>query len=75
MHEISQLNIMGNIQISTQAIQSLADSEIPVCYFSQGGWFYDITSGLSNKNVFLRKAQSVSPRSWSPAKFGISGPC
>jgi CRISPR-associated protein Cas1 len=57
MNEISQLNIMGNIQVSTQAVQALTEAEIPVCYFSQGGWFYGITTGLSTKNVFLRKAQ------------------
>ena len=57
MHEISQLNVMGNIQISTQAVQALTEAEIPICYFSQGGWFYGITSGLSTKNVFVRKAQ------------------
>lgn len=57
MHEISQLNVMGNIQVSTQAVQALTEAEIPVCYFSQSGWFYGITAGLSTKNVFLRKAQ------------------
>ena len=57
MGEISQLNVMGNIQISTQAVQALTEAEIPVCYFSQSGWFYGITAGLSTKNVFLRKAQ------------------
>ena len=57
MKEISQLNVMGNIQVSTQAVQALAEAEVPVCYFSQGGWFYGITAGLSTKNVFLRKAQ------------------
>jgi CRISPR-associated protein Cas1 len=57
LKEISQLNVMGNIQISTQAVQALTEAEVPVCYFSQGGWFYGITAGLSTKNVFLRKAQ------------------
>jgi CRISPR-associated protein Cas1 len=55
--EISQLNLMGNIQVSTQALQSLCYAEVPVCYFSQGGWFYGITTGLNVKNVFLRKTQ------------------
>jgi CRISPR-associated protein Cas1 len=55
--EISQLNLMGNIQISTQAIQGLCAAEVPVCYFSQGGWFYGLTAGMNVKNVFLRKAQ------------------
>lgn len=57
LNEICQLNLMGNVQVTTQAIQALCESEIPVCYFSQGGWFYGITSGLGTKNVFLRQAQ------------------
>ena len=57
MNEICQLNLMGNIQVSTQAVQALCEADIPICYFSQGGWFYGITSGLCTKNVFLRKAQ------------------
>jgi CRISPR-associated protein Cas1 len=48
---------MGNIQLSTQAVQALCEAAVPVCYFSQGGWFYGITTGLNTKNVFLRRAQ------------------
>jgi len=55
--EINQLNVMGNIQVTTQAIQSLLEEGIPVCYFSQGGWFYGITTGMVTKNVFLRQKQ------------------
>jgi len=55
--EISQLNLMGNIQVTTQVTQLLCESGIPVCYFSQGGWFYGITTGMATKNVFLRQAQ------------------
>jgi CRISPR-associated protein Cas1 len=55
--EISQLNLMGNIQVTTQVTQLLCEAGIPVCYFSQGGWFYGITTGLVTKNVFLRQSQ------------------
>jgi CRISPR-associated protein Cas1 len=55
--EISQLNLMGNIQVTTQVTQLLCEAGIPVCYFSQGGWFYGITTGMSTKNVFLRQSQ------------------
>jgi CRISPR-associated protein Cas1 len=58
--EVSQINVFGNVQISTQAIQSFCSAEVPVCYFSQGGWFYGITNGLNQKNVFLRYRQFVS---------------
>lgn len=57
MNHLCQLNLMGNIQITTQAVQALCENEIPVCYFSQGGWFYGITTGLVTKNVFLRQMQ------------------
>ena len=55
--EICQVNLMGNVQISTQAVQELCTREVPVCYFSMGGWFYGITTGLNQKNVFLRRSQ------------------
>jgi CRISPR-associated protein Cas1 len=55
--EICQLSLMGNVQLSTQAVQALCEAELPICYFSQGGWFYGITIGLNQKNVFLRRAQ------------------
>jgi CRISPR-associated protein Cas1 len=57
MGEICQVNLMGNVQVSTQAVQSLCGAGIPICYFSMGGWFYGITTGLNQKNVFLRRAQ------------------
>src|SRR5579883_1077628 len=58
--EVSQINLFGNVQLSTQAVQSFCAAELPVCYFSQGGWFYGITNGLNARNVFLRHRQFVS---------------
>jgi CRISPR-associated protein Cas1 len=57
MRDVSHVALFGNIQISTQAIQSLCEQEIPVSYFSMGGWFYGITRGHTLKNVFLRMEQ------------------
>jgi CRISPR-associated protein Cas1 len=57
MGEVCQVNLMGNIQISTQAVQSLCEWGIPVSYFSMGGYFYGITTGMNTKNVALRRAQ------------------
>ena len=48
---------MGAVQISTQAVQELCRAEKPICYFSHGGWFYGVTTGLNTKNVFLRRTQ------------------
>jgi CRISPR-associated protein Cas1 len=55
--EICQVSLMGNVQVSTQAVQALCEAGVPVCYFSMGGWFYGITTGLNEKNVFLRRSQ------------------
>jgi CRISPR-associated protein Cas1 len=52
-----QLNVFGNIQLSTQAIQTLCENEVPIAYFSMGGWFYGVTQGLGVKNIFLRREQ------------------
>jgi CRISPR-associated protein Cas1 len=63
--EICQFNVMGNIQVTTQATQALCSADIPICYFSQGGWFYGITQGLCTKNIFLRQMQySMSAEPW-----------
>jgi len=62
LRDLSHVALFGNIQISTQAIQSLCEQEIPVTYFSMGGWFYGITRGHGLKNVFLRMEQFRSAR-------------
>lgn len=57
MRDVSHVALFGNIQISTQAIQALCEQEVPVTYFSMGGWFYGITRGHGLKNIFLRMEQ------------------
>ncbi len=57
IHETCQVNVMGSIQLSTQAIQALCQAEVPIAYFSMGGWFYGVTHGLGVKNIFLRREQ------------------
>ncbi len=57
LNELDHVSIFGNVQISTQALQSLMDEGIPVTYFSGGGWFYGYSIGTLHKNVLLRKAQ------------------
>lgn len=57
---ISDLNhvaIFGPATISTALLQLLCEKDIPVSYFSSGGFFYGLTRGHSLKNVFTRIAQ------------------
>ena len=55
--ETCQVNIFGNIQLTTQAIQTLCQNEVPISYFSQSGWFYGMTQGLGVRNIALRREQ------------------
>jgi len=75
--ELSQINLFGNVQISTQCLQSLCAAEIPVCYFSQGGYFYGMTSALSGRNVLLRRSQFYAaesePRALALARTLVAG--
>ena len=57
INEICQVNLFGNIQLSTQAVQALCEQEVPIAYFSMGGWFYGVTQGLGVKNIYLRREQ------------------
>ena len=53
----SQVCLLGNVQITTQALRSLLERGIPVSFFSSGGWYYGRATGLESKNVELRIAQ------------------
>jgi CRISPR-associated protein Cas1 len=57
MRDLSHVALFGNIQVSTQTVQALCELEVPLTYFSMGGWFYGITRGHGLKNVFLRMEQ------------------
>lgn len=55
--DVSQLNLFGNIQVSTQALRELVARDVSICYFTFGGYFQAITTGLGHKNVELRIRQ------------------
>ena len=57
INDLSHVALFGNVQISTAAVQALCEADIPVTYFSMGGWFYGFTRGHSLKNVFTRVEQ------------------
>lgn len=57
INDLHHLALFGPIQVSTGLIQALCEQDIPVTYFSMGGWFYGMTRGHSLKNVFTRIEQ------------------
>lgn len=55
--ETSQVVAMGNVYITTPTLHELMRREIPVSWYSYGGWFLGHTVGTGHKNVELRTAQ------------------
>ncbi len=57
LKDVSQVSLLGSVQVTAQALREIATAGIPLCHFSYGGWFYAMTTGLMHKNVELRIAQ------------------
>ncbi len=57
MTDLSHVAVFGAATISTALLQTLCEKDIPVSYFSSGGFFYGLTRGQSLKNVFTRITQ------------------
>ncbi|MGF1547801.1 MAG: CRISPR-associated endonuclease Cas1, partial [Thiotrichales bacterium] len=57
INEVSQLVIMGNVYVTTPTLQELMQREIPISWYSYGGWFMGHSIGTGHKNVELRTAQ------------------
>jgi CRISPR-associated protein Cas1 len=57
LRDLNQVNLFGNIQLSTQAIQTLLFAQIPVVLFTEHGYFYGMLQGTGLKNILLRREQ------------------
>ncbi len=57
MHAVRQVVVFGNVQVSTQALQTLLENDIPVAYLTGHGKFVGAFSPPPAKNVGLREAQ------------------
>jgi CRISPR-associated protein Cas1 len=57
--DVSQVCLYGNVQVSSQILRELFAREIPVCWFTYGGWFSGMAVGLPGRNVELRRRQTI----------------
>jgi CRISP-associated protein Cas1 len=57
MHAVRQLVVYGNVQVSTQALETLIQNEIPVAYLTGYGRFIGPFAPVERKNVGLREVQ------------------
>lgn len=57
--DVSMLCLFGNIQVSSQLLRELLSRDIPVSWFSFGGWFTGLAHGIPHGNVELRRRQAL----------------
>jgi CRISPR-associated protein Cas1 len=57
--DVSQVCLFGNAQITTQLVRELMARDVPVCWFSYGGWFAGLAEGLPAKHIELRRRQVI----------------
>lgn len=55
--DISDVALFGNVSITTPALATLLEREIPVSFHSYGGWFRGLAHGIGHRNVEVRTAQ------------------
>lgn len=55
--DVSQVSLFGPVSVTTPALHEMMRADIPVSWFSTGGWFLGHTVGTGNKNVMVREAQ------------------
>lgn len=57
LRQVSQVCLLGSVQLTAAAAQELCRREIDVCLMSYGGYHYGSLSGFSGMGVQLRLAQ------------------
>ncbi len=55
--DVSHVALFGGVQITSQALQRLASEEIPVIFYSYGGWFRALATNTFGSNILLKLAQ------------------
>jgi CRISPR-associated protein Cas1 len=55
--DVSQVNVYGRVQLSTQAMQRLFRDDVPIAFFTYGGWFTGIAHGHPSRHARLRARQ------------------
>jgi CRISPR-associated protein Cas1 len=55
--ELASISLFGNVQISTQAMRSVLQRDVPVFFLSYGGWLSGYARSVNDHSLDLRVAQ------------------
>lgn len=54
---VGQINLYGMVHVTGPVIREALDRDVPVCFFSRGGWYRGRTSASMSRSVHVRIAQ------------------
>jgi len=57
LETVSQINLYGLVHVTGPLIREAFDRDIPVCFFSSGGWYRGRTRSSANRTVRVRIGQ------------------
>jgi CRISP-associated protein Cas1 len=69
---LGQVNLVGNPQITTPALQELMRRSIPVSWLSSGGWFLGRVETSMTRHVEVRRAQYLAEKTEKALGFARS---
>lgn len=64
--DVSQICVVGNVQVTTQAMRALWRQGAVIVWLSYGGWFEGWSQGPSKGNITLRRRQVIASMNGLP---------
>lgn len=68
--DVSHVAVLGNVTVGSALLRACFDAGVPVLWFSAGGWFSGVATGMPAKNVAVRMRQHRACALGSPELAG-----
>jgi CRISPR-associated protein Cas1 len=68
--DVSHVAVFGNVTVGSALLRECFDAGVPVLWFSAGGWFSGVATGMPSKNVQVRIRQHRASAVGSPELAG-----
>jgi CRISP-associated protein Cas1 len=64
--DVSHIAVLGNVDLSSSLLRACFETGVPVLWFTAGGWFKGVATGMPPKNVAVRMRQHRAATLGSP---------
>lgn len=68
--DISHVAVLGNVDLGSSLLRACFEAGVPVLWFTAGGWFKGVATGMPSKNVAVRMRQHRAAALGSPELAG-----